>query len=92
MRCKLLRKFWILLVALSANAAGLLLTGGAAIAADTTSPAEETATPLATGVLVVSVIGVVVLIVIAVVRNRKTLARRTRRVFRRLARQLGRSE
>jgi hypothetical protein len=88
----LLRKFRIVLVALVASVAGLLLTSGAAFAADTTPTAEETTTPLATGVLIVSVIGVAALISIAVVRNRKTLARRTRRVVRRLARRLSRSE
>jgi peptidoglycan/LPS O-acetylase OafA/YrhL len=88
MGCKLLRRFWIVLVALVASVAGLLLTSGAAFAANTAPAVEETTTPLATGVLI---IGVAVLIVIAVVGNRKTLARRTRRVVRRLARRVSRS-
>jgi TRAP-type C4-dicarboxylate transport system permease small subunit len=91
MGCRLLRRFLIVLVALVASVAGVLLTSGAAFAADTTPTAEEPTTPLATGVLIVSVTAVAVLIAIAVVGNRKTLARRTRRVIRRLARRLSRS-
>jgi TRAP-type C4-dicarboxylate transport system permease small subunit len=86
MGCRLLRRFLIVLVALVASVAGVLLTSGAAFAADTTPTAEEPTTPLATGVLIVSVTAVAVLIAIAVVGNRKTLARRTRRVIRRLRR------
>jgi hypothetical protein len=87
-----LRRLMTSLAVMMASAVCIVLDSGAALAAELSGPDVETQAPLATGLLVVSVVSVTVLIAFAVVRNRRTLARRARRVFRRLARRLGRPQ
>jgi hypothetical protein len=82
----LLRRFLVLITVLAASSTGVLLSDRAAFATGPTEPAVETQGPLATGVLLVSVISVIVLIAFVVIRNRRTLLRRSRRVIRRIAR------
>jgi hypothetical protein len=92
MRWHVLRVTLGLIATVAASVTAVLMSSGAAFAAGTTAPGDEDQTPLATVILFASVIGVIILVAVAVVRNRKTLVRRSRRAFRRIARRLSRAE